>query len=77
MVNIELLALLGFISETAGGILIAWSVFSVHNLVGKEMKLDVHSFKKIKMEKRYSLIGLALIALGFLLQLPVKLSPLL
>jgi len=61
---------IGFTLTTLGEILIAITVLSVHGRVAKEHKIDSKVFLEIKKEKTIGVVGILLLILGFILQLP-------
>ena len=67
-------AAFGFTVKVIGEILLAVSVYSVHNRVAKEKRIDQRIVKQIHKEKYLALIALALIIFGYLLELPSKLA---
>jgi hypothetical protein len=52
--------------------MIAYTVLSVHYRVRKEHKIDEVVFKHMRREQAGGIIGISLIIIGFLLQLPSK-----
>lgn len=64
---------IGFIIKTLGELMIGYSILSVHSQVGKEGKIDSHVRSKIINEKYLTILGIAFILIGFLLELPPKL----
>ncbi len=68
--GIELL--IGSTFDVAGKILIALSVFFVHNRVMKEKKIDKRVVMEMKKERNLAILGIILIAVGYLLQLPSR-----
>ena len=67
-------AVLGFTIKFIGEILLAVSVYVVHNRVAKEKRIDKHIVKQIHKEKYITLVALVLIVVGYLLELPAKLA---
>jgi hypothetical protein len=55
--------------EFLGTLLIGLSVLRVHTHLSKEKKIDQHIINDIKKEKKLTIIGLILIALGFILEI--------
>ncbi len=64
--------LIGFILDLIGTVMIAYTVLSVHYRVRKEHKIDEVVFKHMRREQAAGIIGISLIIIGFLLQLPSK-----
>ena len=62
--------LLGHTLEFSGTLIIAYTVLSVHSKVRKEHKIDEAVFKQMRSEQFLGVIGIGLIVVGFLLQLP-------
>ena len=68
-----ILEAIGFTLDIIGKILIAISVFLVHNRVMKEKKIDKIAIKEMKRERNIVIIGIFLIILGYLMQIQFKL----
>ena len=68
------LEIMGFTLDVIGKILIGVAVYFVHKRVMKEEKIDKIVLKAMKKERNIVLIGLILIVIGYLMQLPAKLS---
>ena len=64
--------LLGHTLDLIGKILIAYTAIRVHFRVWKEHKIDEAVFTEMQTERRIGIIGIALIILGYLLELPSK-----
>lgn len=69
--NIEIM---GFILDLIGKVLVAISVYLVHNRIMKEHRIDRRIIKEMKKERKLVIIGIILMIAGHLLQLPKKLS---
>jgi len=67
-------AAFGFTIKVIGEMFLAISVYSVHNRVAKEGRIDKHIIKQIHKEKYLALVALALIIFGYLLELPSRLA---
>ena len=65
--------LLGLTLEVLGTVMIAYTVLSVHYRVRKEHKIDEVVFKHMRREQAVGIIGIILIILGYILQIPSKL----
>jgi len=65
--------LLGFIFDVVGKVMVAFTAIMVHHRFRKEHKIDERVFKSMRREQIIGIIGIALIVLGFFLQLPSKL----
>jgi len=63
----------GFTIEVAGKLLVAYMALSVHHRFRKEHKVDEKVFRVMSREGKLGILGMTLILLGFLLQLPSKL----
>lgn len=68
------LALLGFTLDVIGKIMIAFTALMVHYRFRKEHTVDEVVFKSMRKEHIIGIIGIALIIIGYFLQLPTKLS---
>ena len=67
--------LLGHIIQTLGEVLIGFTAVAVHYRFWKEHKIDEAIFKEMKKEQTLGIIGIILIIIGFLLQIPGKIVP--
>ena len=72
--NKVILEIIGFTLDVIGKILIGVAVYFVHKRIMKEEKIDKMVLKEIKKEKKIVVLGIILIMIGYLMQLPVKLS---
>ncbi len=63
----------GHTLEAIGVVIIAYTALSVHRRVRREHKIDDAVFKKMKYEQTTGILGIILIVLGYLLQIPSKL----
>lgn len=68
--NIEFI---GFTSDVIGKVLIAYTVIMVHWRFWKEHKVDEEVFKEMRRERIIGLLGIALMIIGYFLQIPSKL----
>ena len=66
------LEFIGFILDTGGKVLIAFTAIMVHHRFRKEHKIDEKVFLETKHEQVIGVIGIILIIIGFLLQAPFK-----
>ncbi len=73
MCDLMMFESIGFTLDLIGKTLIAISVFLVHNRVMQERKIDRKIIKEMKRERSLVLIGIILMIVGYLLQLPTKL----
>ena len=64
--------LLGLTLEVLGTVMIAYTVLSVHYRVRKEHKIDEVVFKHMRREQAVGIVGIVLIILGYILQIPSK-----
>jgi hypothetical protein len=69
MINLELI---GFGLDTIGKLMVAHAAIKVHWRFWKEHKVDEFVFKTMKREQITGIIGVILIIIGFILQLPAK-----
>ena len=67
------MALLGFILDVVGKVMVAFTAIMVHHRFRKEHKVDEAVFKVMKCEQVIGIVGVVFIIIGFLLQLPGKL----
>lgn len=65
--------LLGFILDAMGKVMIAYAAIQVHRHVRKKRKVDEFIFKAMKREQIIGIMGITLIIVGSLLQIPSKL----
>jgi len=64
-----MLELLGFTIHTMGEVLVGYTAIMVHHRVWKEHKIDEVVFEEMKKERFMGIIGLALIVIGFFIQI--------
>ena len=69
---VALSALVGFVFDMAGKIMIAFTAVMVHHRFWKEHKVDERVFSAMKRERLIGIWGIVLILIGFFLQLPSK-----
>lgn len=67
------LSIIGFTIDVMGKILLGISVYLVHSRVTREMKINKNVLREMNRERSLALIGLVLIIIGYLMQLPAKL----
>lgn len=67
------LEFLGFTLDVIGKIMVAYTAIAVHRRVWKEHKIDKTVFTAMRKEQVIGIIGIVLIVIGYLLQLPAKL----
>lgn len=67
------LELFGFILDTIGTLMVAYTVIVVHYHVWNEHKIDAAVFKAMRREQIIGVVGIILIVIGFVMQLPSKL----
>lgn len=53
--------------DTVGTLLIAWAALSVHHKVLNEHKIDNAVYRKMKKEQFLGFLGIALVVIGYLL----------
>ena len=68
--NIEFI---GFTLDVLGKVMVAFTAIMVHYRFRKEHKIDERVFRSMRREQLLGIIGILLIILGFLLQVPFKL----
>ena len=68
--NIELL---GFILDVIGKVMVAYAAIKVHRRFWKEHKVNEFVFRAMEREQIIGILGIVLIIIGFLLQIPSKL----
>ena len=59
--------IIAYTFDFVGKLLIAFTAVMVHHRVQKEHKIDKRVFDEMKRERMLALIGIALMALGYLL----------
>lgn len=67
------IAFIGFTLDVIGKVLIAYTAIMVHYRFWQEHKIDEKVFATMKREQLIGIIGIALIIVGYLLQIPSKL----
>lgn len=67
------LELFGFILNTIGTIMVAYTAIAVHHHLWKEHKIDAAVFKAMKREQIIGMLGIILIVIGSAMQIPGKL----
>lgn len=67
-----ILNVIGFSLDIMGKVIIAYTAIAVHHRFRHEHKVDDAVFKIMKKEHTYALLGIALMIIGYLLQLPHK-----
>lgn len=65
--------LIGFTIDTIGKILVAYTALAVHHRFVKEHKVDEKLFMVMKKEQVIGVIGVIMIVVGFMIQMPYKL----
>jgi len=68
------LTIIGFTIDVIGKVLLGLSVYFVHSKVAREGKIDKKVLMEMRREKRLALMGIILIVIGYLMQLPTKIS---
>lgn len=64
---------IGFTLDVIGKIMVAYTAIMVHYRFWKEHKIDERVFVTMKRERTIGVFGVALIFIGYLLQIPSKL----
>jgi len=67
------LEFIGFTFDVIGKIMVAYTAIMVHYRFWKEHKIDEKVFGIMKQERLIGIFGVALIIIGYLLQIPSKL----
>jgi len=67
------LEFLGFTLDVVGKVMVAFTAVMVHYRFRKEHKIDDRVFRSMRREQLLGIIGISLIILGYLLQVPSKL----
>lgn len=65
--------LLGHTLEFVGVVMIAYMAIRVHSRVREEHKVDNKVVSEMKRERTFGVMGILLVILGYLLQVPSKL----
>ena len=65
--------LIGFTLDVVGKILVAYTAIMVHYRFWKEHKIDEAVFTTMRRERSIGILGVVLIIVGYLLQIPSKL----
>lgn len=63
------LAVLGFLVTTLGELLVGYSILRVHSTLEKEKDVDQKVIDEVRNEKKWTISGMVLIAVGFFIQL--------
>ena len=63
---------LGFTISTIGKHIVAYTAYAVHVKIGKVHKINDLVLETMKHEKALAIIGIILIIIGYLLELPEK-----
>jgi len=71
---LHLISIIGFTLDTSGKVLVAYTTMQVHYRFWQEHKVDERVFREMRHERRIAILGIALMVLGFVLQLPAKLN---
>ncbi len=67
------LEFIGFTLDVLGKILVAYTAIMVHYRVWREHKIDEKVFRAMKKESLVGILGVALMVIGYFLQIPYKL----
>jgi len=68
---VRALAVAGLTIGTLGKLLVAYAALAVHHRFLNEHKIDRSVFKTMKIESRWGVVGIALIIVGYFLELSV------
>ena len=63
---------IGFTLDIIGKILVAYTAIAVHTRFWREHKVDEAVFKAMKNERWLAVIGIVLMIIGYVLQVPGK-----
>ena len=66
------LGFLGFTIDVVGKVLIAYTAIRVHHRFWQEHKIDKAVFAEMHHEQKLGFVGIGLIIIGYLLQVPGK-----
>jgi hypothetical protein len=64
---------IGFTVSALGKLLVSYTAVRVHFRFWQEHQIDEQVFRTMKSEQRLGILGIALIAIGYLIELPTKL----
>ncbi len=73
MTYLIILNVFGFTLDVIGKIIVAYTALAVHHRFRHEHKVDTAVFRAMKKENYYAILGIVLIILGYILQIPHKL----
>lgn len=65
---------IGSTLDVIGKIMVAYTAIAVHRRVWKERRIDGKVFREMRREQIIGALGIILIMVGYLLQLPAKLQ---
>ena len=65
--------LLGSTLDMIGKVMISYTVIRVHYRFWKEHRVDEEVFSEMRKERRVGILGIVLIIIGYLLEVPSKL----
>ena len=66
--------LLGHTLDVIGKVMISYTAIAVHNRVRRQHKVDEVVFRQMRREQFVGILGIILIILGYLLEIPSKIS---
>jgi len=66
------LEFIGFTIGTIGKIMVAFTAVAVHYRVWKEHQIDDKVFKEMRRERVIGVVGIALMVLGYLIEIPER-----
>lgn len=64
---------LGSTLDMIGKVMVAYTAIRVHHRFWKEHRVDEKVFSEMKRERQIGILGIVLIIIGYLLQVPSKL----
>ncbi len=67
------ISIIGLTLDSIGKVLLGVSVYLVHSKVIRERRIDKKVLGEMKRERNLVLIGIVLMIIGYLMQLPAKL----
>jgi len=68
------LAFIGFTLDVIGKILVGYTSIRVHHRFWMEHKIDKKVFRAMKLEQSLGMLGITMIIIGYLLQVPSRLN---
>lgn len=72
MLILQIINIIGFTLDVIGKIIIGYTAIAVHMRFRHEHKVDEAVFKTMRKEHNWAILGIILIIIGYLMQLPSK-----